>query len=242
MPEFILYPAIDLRHGKVVRLQQGDPQRETLYESDPARSARRWLEDGARWLHVVNLDGAFGEEETDNLAALSRILATAEEFNARVQFGGGLRSEKSIEKAIQMGVARIVLGTVVVEQPQVLKNALNRHGAERIAASLDARDGLVRVRGWSEGTAVAAKDLAQELAGYGLRWLVFTDVDRDGESSGLNLPVTVKMAQQSGLRVIASGGVKSLEDIQRAREAGLAGAIVGRALYEGKVSIKDWKQ
>jgi phosphoribosylformimino-5-aminoimidazole carboxamide ribotide isomerase len=233
--EFTIYPAIDLRQGKVVRLKQGDPQRQTVYGDDPAATARRWLEAGAHWLHVVNLDGAFGEADTANRQALAEIIKTASGYDANVQFGGGMRSLLDVAKALEMGIGRAVLGTLAVEQPELLKEGLERFGVQHLAAGLDARDGLVRVRGWAEGTNLRAVDLAQQMAKLGLRWLIFTDVARDGVGSGLNLASTLELARSSGLNVIASGGVDSLEDIHRARQSGLPGVIVGRALYEGKI-------
>lgn len=232
---FIVFPAIDLRGGQVVRLKEGDPNRQTQYSSDPAGAARRWLEAGTTWLHVVNLDGAFDQPDSANRGALQAILAVAAQAKAPVQFGGGLRSLEAIAAALQAGVSRAIIGTLAVDQPAVLEEALARWGAERIGVSLDARGGLVQVRGWQAATSIAARDLAQDLRQKGLRWLVFTDIARDGLQTGLNLPSTVDMAQSSGLNVIASGGVSRLEDVQAARQAGLAGAIVGRALYEGAI-------
>jgi phosphoribosylformimino-5-aminoimidazole carboxamide ribotide isomerase len=232
---FIVFPAIDLRGGQVVRLKEGDPNRQTQYSSDPAGAARRWIEAGTSWLHVVNLDGAFDQPDSANREALQAILAAAAQANVPVQFGGGLRSLQAIEAALQAGVSRAIIGTLAVDQPAVLEEALARWGAERIGVSLDARGGLVQVRGWQAATSTAARSLAQDLHQKGLRWLVFTDIARDGLQTGLNLPSTVELAQASGLNVVASGGVSRLEDVQAARQAGLAGAIVGRALYEGAI-------
>jgi phosphoribosylformimino-5-aminoimidazole carboxamide ribotide isomerase len=241
MADFTIYPAIDLRQGKVVRLKQGDPERQTIYDLDPPAVAERWLSTRARWLHVVNLDGAFGEPDALNALALASILEVAAHYEAQVQFGGGLRSLAAIQQALEMGVTRTVLGTIVVEQPEIFEQALQRFGPERIVAGLDARDGLVQVRGWMESTALPTLELAQHLAKQGLSWMVFTDVARDGIGTGLNLSATVELAQATGLHVIASGGVSSLEDIEQTRAAGLAGVIVGRALYEGQLTITSWE-
>jgi phosphoribosylformimino-5-aminoimidazole carboxamide ribotide isomerase len=232
---FTVYPAIDLRGGQVVRLKEGDPNRQTHYSTDPAGTARRWIDAGASWLHVVNLDGAFGEAESANQQALRAVVTAARAAGVPVQFGGGMRTLESIEAALNLGVSRVVLGTLAVEQPQILAEALARWGSEQIAVSLDARDGRVQVRGWQNDTPVLAADLAVSLREAGLHWLVFTDIARDGLQTGLNLDATVDLAQRSGLAVIASGGVSRLADVQQARQAGLAGAIVGRALYEGAV-------
>ncbi len=234
---FTIFPAIDLRRGQVVRLQQGDPKRQKQYSSEPAATARRWLECGARWLHVVNLDGAFGEGDSLNRAALGSILQVAQQFGAQVQFGGGLRSREAVQEAVEMGVARAVLGTAAVEQPQVLVEALGRFGPEHVAAGLDARDGIVQVRGWAERTPLRALDLALQLKEAGLGWLIFTDITRDGLGTGVNLEATVALAQATGLRLIASGGVKSDADVRQCEAAGLEGVILGHALYEGKVDL-----
>lgn len=236
---FTVFPAIDLRAGSVVRLKEGDPNRQTSYADSPAVAARRWIDAGARWLHVVNLDGAFGEAAGANLSALQDILAEAQQAGVPVQFGGGLRSLETIGSVLDSGVSRAVLGTAIVEQPELLAEALARWGAERIAASLDARDGQIQIRGWQSSTPLLAVEVAAWLAAQGLRWLVFTDIARDGLQSGLNLPATRSLAQGSGLKVIASGGVSSLEDAQAAKSAGLAGVIVGRALYEGAIRPEE---
>jgi phosphoribosylformimino-5-aminoimidazole carboxamide ribotide isomerase len=234
----IIYPAIDLRGGKVVRLKEGDPARMTSYSDDPAETARRWLTMGAKWLHVVNLDGAFGEGDDANQMALISILKTAKEFGAHVQFGGGLRSLDSIEKILSLGVSRAVLGTIAVEQPDVTVSALKIFGAGKIAVGIDARDGIVRVRGWQSDSGISAQDLALQMQTLSLRTVIFTDIRRDGLGSGLNIPSTRKLADDSGLDVIASGGVQTLDDVLAAKEADLSGVIVGRALYEGTIDLK----
>jgi phosphoribosylformimino-5-aminoimidazole carboxamide ribotide isomerase len=232
---FIVFAAIDLRHGRVVRLQEGDPTRETAFSSDPASTAAKWIDAGARWLHVVDLDAALGEGSAANRSAIGSILALAAEEGAQVQLGGGLRSLSAVENAIQQGATRVVLGTAAVEYPEVLEQALLRWGPERVAASLDARDGWVRLRGWQEASRLRAMDLALRLRAAGLRRLVYTDIARDGLERGLNLPATAALARACGLDVIASGGARSLNDLRRARDAGLAGVILGRALYSGAI-------
>jgi phosphoribosylformimino-5-aminoimidazole carboxamide ribotide isomerase len=236
--QFEIYPAIDLRAGKVVRLRQGDPDQQTTYADDPERVARQWLEQGTRWLHVVNLDGAFGEIDDANQKALRSILELADGFGAKVQFGGGLRSDRQITSVLGLGVDRIVLGTLAVENPDLVRQAIQAYGAEHVAVGLDARQGLIQVRGWKEGTPLKALELASQLNDWGLKWLIFTDIARDGVGTGLNLEVTRHLARASRLKVIASGGVSSLEDVRQARRAQLAGVIIGRALYEGKLDLK----
>jgi len=232
---FTIYPAIDLRGGKVVRLKEGDSARMTSYSDDPAETARRWLHTGATWLHVVNLDGAFGESDNANRAALEAIL----KCGARVQFGGGMRSLAAIERAIDLGASRVVLGTIAIEEPDVVAEALKKFGAKKIAVGIDARDGLVRTRGWKDDSGISATDLALQVRTLGLDIVIFTDIRRDGLGSGLNIPSTRELAEVSGLDVIASGGVHTIDDVIAAKDAGLAGCIIGRALYEGTIDLKE---
>jgi phosphoribosylformimino-5-aminoimidazole carboxamide ribotide isomerase len=239
---FTIYPAIDLRGGKVVRLKEGDPARMTAYSDDPAETAKHWLELGAKWLHVVNLDGAFGDGDVANQHALDSILRVANEFDADVQFGGGLRSLKSLAQALNLGVSRIVLGTIAVEQPAVVTSALKKFGSNRIAVGIDARDGVVRVRGWRSDSGVSAEHLALQMRILGLTTIIFTDVSRDGMGKGLNIPATRALADVSGMDVIASGGVHTLDDVKAAHDVNLSGVVVGRALYEGTIDIKDCLQ
>lgn len=233
--DWTVYPAIDLRQGRVVRLAQGDPGRETIYADDPLGIARRWKEAGAEWLHVVNLDGAFDEQSRENQAALERILTT----DLRVQFGGGLRGREALRQALNLGVSRVVVGTAAVENPALVGAALEVFGPERIAVAIDAREGRVHTHGWRQVTEVTAVELGQVWADRGIRWAIFTDVARDGVGGGLNLGTAVQVAQEADLNVIASGGISNLEDVRRAYEAGLSGVIIGRALYEGRIQLPD---
>jgi len=236
---FVIYPAIDLRTGKVVRLKEGDPARMTAYSDDPAKMARRWLDAGASWLHVVNLDGAFGEKDNANRLALESILQVAKDFNARVQFGGGIRLLDEIEDVLKLDVSRVILGTIAIEQPNVVLDAIQKFGVERVAVGIDARDGLVRVRGWKNNSGISTIDLALQMRIFGVRTVIFTDVSRDGLGSGLNIAATRELADVSGLDVIASGGVHTLEDVIAAHTANLSGVIIGRALYDGTIELKD---
>jgi phosphoribosylformimino-5-aminoimidazole carboxamide ribotide isomerase len=233
---FTIYPAIDLRGGKVVRLKEGDPTRMTAYSDDPGETAQKWLRAGTQWLHVVNLDGAFGESDDVNQIALRAILACG----AKVQFGGGLRSLDAIERTLGLGVSRVVLGTIAIEQPDMVRDALIRFGSERVTVGIDARDGLARVRGWKDDSGILATDLALRLSTFGLATVIFTDIRRDGLGSGLNISATQELSEKSGLAVIASGGVHTIEDVTAAKDAGLAGCIIGRALYEGTISQADF--
>jgi len=232
---FTIYPAIDLRNGKVVRLAEGDPARMTAYSDDPAETARRWLDVGANWLHVVNLDGAFGESDDANRSALAAII----KVGACLQFGGGLRSLEGVARVLDIGVTRAVIGTAAIEKPDMLASALARFGAERIVVGIDARDGFVRVRGWKDNSGLAAIDLARQLRKIGLRTVVSTDVSRDGLGNGLNIDAAQELANAGQFDVIASGGVGSLDDVYAARDAHLSGVIIGRALYEGAIDLKS---
>ncbi len=235
---FTVFPAIDLRAGQVVRLAQGDPARQTIYAADPTAMARRWLAEGADWLHVVNLDAALGEHaETHGSSA--RALEALLDIGLKVQCGGGLRDEAAIQRVFEAGVSRVVLGTAAVENPGLVDWALDKYGPERVAAGIDAREGVARLRGWAVAAPMTAATLARRLASQGVVWCIFTDVTRDGLGAGVNVSVTAALARESGLKVIASGGVAGLDDIRQVRAAGLAGVIVGRALYEGQFTLKE---
>ena len=230
-----LLPAIDLRHGRVVRLSQGEPARETVYGDDPVAVARRFVAEGARWVHVVDLDRAFGEG--DNSELVGRVIA-AVAGGARVQVGGGLRTLDRIEQALGLGAARVVIGTAAVREPELLTQALAVAGTERIAVGIDARDGIIAIRGWRETAGEPARAVAERVVEQGVSTLVYTDVARDGMLQGPDLDGALAL-QVLGARVIASGGIASLDDLRGIREAGLAGAIVGRAIYEGRFTVGE---
>jgi phosphoribosylformimino-5-aminoimidazole carboxamide ribotide isomerase len=234
-----VYPAIDLRRGRVVRLAQGDPKRQTIYGDSPGETARRWLEAGSTWLHVVDLDGAFGDRDDKNLQGLAAILADTGD-RARIQLGGGLRTLQEIDRVIGLGVSRVVLGTVAVERPELVARAVEQLGAERVAVGLDARDGRVQTRGWVRDGGTGVLELGRRLQQEaGVATLIYTDIARDGVQTGPELETARKLAAGRGLSVIVAGGVARLEDIRRVRDAGLAGVIVGRALYEGRFTLEE---
>lgn len=233
---FDIFPAIDLRRGQVVRLQLGDPNRQTVFSNDPVETAKRWLDAGARWIHVVNLDGAFAEDGRANWLALEKL----GRLETQVQFGGGLRSLEDIGKAMDYGVSRVILGTAALENPELVSASIARYGPDRVAVGIDARDGRVRTRGWQNETAATPTDLARAMGRLGVRTIIYTDISRDGVLGGVNTPATVALASNSGLSVIASGGVKSLDDVAELApfaSSGVAGVIIGRALYEGRVDL-----
>jgi phosphoribosylformimino-5-aminoimidazole carboxamide ribotide isomerase len=232
---FTIFPSIDLRGGRVVRLAHGDPERQTDYGNDPAAVARLWQGQGATWLHVVNLDGAFGAASVLNAEALRAVLAVG----VKVQFGGGLREEASVRQAFEAGVGRVVMGTAAIERPALMDWALAAYGPERVAVGIDARDGVVRVRGWADETRVSPATLGIRMRQQGVTWCVFTDIGRDGIYGGSNVEATAELARVTGLRVIASGGVTTSAEIRALRAAGLSGVIVGRALHDGRVSLPE---
>ena len=234
----IIFPAIDLRQGRCVRLRRGRPDAETLYSDDPVAVAERWMREGAQWLHVVNLDGAFGVS-SPNLRIAGQIAASVE---VPLQFGGGLRTLADIEKALGLGITRVILGTVALHQPQLVAQAIERFGPERIMVSIDAQDGRVAARGWRELSDLKAVDLARRMRDIGVQRVVYTDISRDGMLTGVNVPATERLARESGLRVIAAGGVASLKDIQMlkaAEESGIEGVVIGQALYTGAISLPE---
>lgn len=238
MRNFTVFPAIDLRDGHVVRLKQGDKDRIKAFDLDPSKAAGRWVDQGATWLHVVNLDGAFGEDSNANLLALKQILSAANS-HASVQFGGGLRDLASIDHIFSLGVSRVILGTAAVKNPKLLQEALKTFGSERIVLAVDARDGLVRVSGWKEQTAQTPLSLIKKFLPYGIATVIFTNIRRDGMQQGADIESTKQLSESAKLSVIASGGVASLEDIKAVRNSGLAGVIVGKALYENNFSLLE---
>jgi phosphoribosylformimino-5-aminoimidazole carboxamide ribotide isomerase len=237
----IIYPAIDLRRGRCVRLRQGRRDQETVYGDDPVQVAKRWVAEGASWLHVVNLDGAFGEGGEADSPNLTAVRAMAEAVSVPIQFGGGMRSWVAIERALDLGVQRIILGTVAIERPALLERALERFGPERVAVGIDARDGRVLTHGWEETSEMEVIAFGGRMADVGVTRVIYTDVSRDGMLTGVNVAATAALAEATGLNVIASGGVSSLDDVRRLREvdADIEGAIIGKALYTGDVILGD---
>jgi phosphoribosylformimino-5-aminoimidazole carboxamide ribotide isomerase len=239
----IVLPAIDLRRGRCVRLRQGRAEDETVYDDDPAEVARCWVARGTEWLHVVNLDGAFGESEREtrhpiNLQRLAEIRAAAP--GTPIQFGGGIRSLADVETALDLGATRVILGTVAVQDPEVVAEAISCFGAERIVVGIDARDGQVATHGWLATSDTTALALGRAMRSQGVIRAVYTDIARDGMLTGVNVEGTAALAYDTGLRVIASGGVASLEDLVRLRATGsIEGVIIGQALYTGAVSLPE---
>ncbi|NJL93489.1 MAG: 1-(5-phosphoribosyl)-5-[(5-phosphoribosylamino)methylideneamino]imidazole-4-carboxamide isomerase [Anaerolineae bacterium] len=229
-----IFPAIDIKGGRVVRLRQGDPNQQTIYDDAPLNVAQRWQAEGASWLHVVNLDGAL-DQATDLLGIVEKMAG----LGLKIQFGGGLRSAEAVARALNSGVERAVIGTVAVEQPELVSELVALHGADRLVIALDAREGWVATHGWQSASRWRAEDLGRSLAERGARYALYTDIARDGELEGVNVGATVALALSTGLRVIASGGVRSLADVRQLQAAGnLEGVILGKALYEGLIDLR----
>jgi phosphoribosylformimino-5-aminoimidazole carboxamide ribotide isomerase len=234
---FVVYPAVDLKGGRCVRLLQGRADAVTDYGDDPVAMARRWEAEGAQWLHVVDLDGAFAGRAKQ--ADLVGRMAAA--IRIPVQTGGGIRTDDDIQRLLDAGVARVVIGTRALERPDELPRLAEKFGG-RLAVGIDARDGLVQIRGWTETTAVRAVDLASRCGEAGIRTIIVTDTATDGMLEGPNLPGLADVCDASACHVIASGGVSSAGDIaalRGLRRDNLAGVIVGKALYEGRVRLAD---
>jgi len=233
----ILFPAIDLKDGQCVRLYQGDYSQVTTYSADPVEVAQRWQDAGAAWLHLVDLDGARAGHPV-NSELIGRICRAT---GLKVEVGGGLRTLDEIERTLALGVERVILGTVVLTQRELLSEALQRWGA-RIVVGLDARDGQVAIHGWHETSGSKATELASELSAEGVQTFIYTDIARDGAMQGPNLVALQAMLnalEHTKSTLIASGGVSSLEDLRRIDELKVEGAIIGKALYTGAIDLAE---
>ena len=231
----IIFPAIDIRGGKCVRLLKGDFNQETVFSDSPADMARKWQAQGAEYLHLVDLDGALAGS-SQNLAAIKEILQVVD---IPTELGGGIRSMEQIDQLLAMGITRVILGSVAVKNPDLVREACAKYG-ERIVVGIDAKDGIVAVEGWGESGNIGVVELAQKMKDAGVKTIIYTDISRDGTLSGVNVEATVKLAQESGVKIVASGGVKSLEDIKvlKKQEAvGIEGVIAGKSIYMGTLDL-----
>ena len=231
----ILFPAIDLKNGEAVRLEQGDMARATIFHRDPAEQARVFAAQGFEYLHIVDLDGAFAGKPM-NAAAVERILATVK---IPLQLGGGIRDRATIDAWLDNGIRRVIIGTAAVRDPALVKAAARAHPG-RIAVGLDARDGAVAVEGWAATSEISALDIARRFEDAGVAAIIYTDIARDGMLRGLNLDATIALAEAVSIPIIASGGLASIEDVRALltpRAQKLEGAVVGRALYDGRLEI-----
>jgi phosphoribosylformimino-5-aminoimidazole carboxamide ribotide isomerase len=229
----IIYPAIDIKDGKCVRLQQGDYSKVTVYSDDPAETARKWEEAGAYYLHVVDLDGARGGKQPD-IELISNIAAST---GMKVQLGGGLRNMEAVDKALAAGIFRVILGTSAVSDRAFLETAVRKYGGG-IAVGIDARDGKVAIEGWERTSELYAVEFAKAIEALGVKTIIYTDISRDGMLQGPNLKAMSEMAGAVGIDVIASGGVSRLEDIMELEGTGVSGVIIGKALYTGGIDLK----
>ena len=233
----IIFPAIDIRGGKCVRLEEGRFDRETVFAENPADAARRWVEAGSKWLHIVDLDGARAGKPV-NLKVVEEIAAT---FDVRIQLGGGIRTAANVGEVLAAGVQRVILGSVAVKSPELVRQVCADYG-ERIVIGIDARGGEVAVEGWEKSGLVQVEELALRMKEAGASRIIYTDISRDGMLTGVNVAATLQLADKSGLKIIASGGVRGMEDIQALQpltEHGVEGVIIGKALYTGVISLKD---
>lgn len=237
----ILFPAIDLIAGKVVRLERGDRSRMTVYSDDPASVARSFAEAGATWIHAVDLSAAFGEDEAACSANSAAIQAICEVEGISVDVGGGVRTLSRIEELAELGCERIALGTALVRDPSFAREAARRFGG-LLVADVAARDGVVKVNGWREGVSLGLDEVVGELSDWGFRHLVFTDIARDGMQTGIDAESYRRVAKTAGFPVVASGGISTLDDIRSLAALGpdiVEGAITGRAIYEGSFTLSE---
>ena len=233
----IIFPAIDIRGGKCVRLEEGRFDRETVFAENPVEAARQWVDAGTDWLHIVDLDGARAGKPM-NLAVVSEIAKT---FNVKVQLGGGIRTTETVKEVLAAGIHRVILGSVAVRSPELVRQVCSEYG-ERIVIGIDARGGEVAVDGWEQSGLMQVEELALRMKDVGATRIIYTDISRDGMLTGVNVPATLQLAEKSHLAIIASGGVKGMEDIlalQPLAMRGIEGVIIGKALYTGAISLAD---
>ena len=233
----LIFPAIDIRGGKCVRLLKGDFAQETVFSDDPAAMARKWQQQGAQFLHLVDLDGALAGK-SQNLATVRAILAVV---TIPVELGGGIRTMANIDEVLALGVRRIILGSVAVHDPDLVKAACAKYG-NRVVVGIDAKDGIVAVDGWGVSGNVQVGTLAKAMAEAGVRTIIYTDIARDGTLEGVNVEATARLARESGIRIVASGGVKSVEDIRALKayeKNGIEGVIVGKSIYMGTLDLQE---
>lgn len=230
-----LYPAIDMKNGQCVRLRQGAFKDITIYSDAPEKVAAHWQEKGASFLHLVDLDGALAGYSV-NEEVIRRI---ADTVSIPIEIGGGIRSGEAVERMLGLGVRRVIIGTKAVEHPEFLRDMVRTFGEEAIVAGVDAKDGMVAVEGWEKVSSLTARDLCLTMKEYGVRHIVYTDIFRDGMLSGPNVEATRKLTEETGLDIIASGGVSCMEDLKCLHEAGIRGAVIGKALYENRIDLAE---
>lgn len=230
-----LYPAIDLKNGQCVRLKQGEFKEITVYSNAPEEVAAGWQSQGATFLHLVDLDGALAGHSV-NEEVIKKIAAAV---SIPIEIGGGIRSEAAVESMLSLGVYRVIIGTKAAENPEFIGDMVKRFGQERIVAGVDAKDGMVAVEGWEKISGISASELCGRMKDYGIRHIVYTDISRDGMLTGPNVAYTKKLTEDTGMDIIASGGMSSMEDLRQLYNAGVHGAIIGKALYENRIDLKE---
>ena len=233
----VIFPAIDIRGGKCVRLFKGDFAQETVFSDRPEEMAAKWESQGGKFLHLVDLDGALAGKSV-NLAVVKRIVDTVK---IPVELGGGIRTMENIDEVLALGVQRVILGSVAVKNPALVKEACQKYG-DRVVVGIDAKDGIVAVDGWGVSGDVEVTVLAKEMAKAGVKTIIYTDISRDGTLSGVNVEATARLARESGVKIVASGGVKSLDDIEALlpyEKDGIEGVIVGKSIYTGSLDLQE---
>ncbi|TDP87829.1 1-(5-phosphoribosyl)-5-[(5-phosphoribosylamino)methylideneamino] imidazole-4-carboxamide isomerase [Halanaerobium saccharolyticum] len=231
----IVLPAIDLKSGEVVRLKQGDFDRKTVYSQEPLAVAEDFAARGAEWLHLVDLDGA-AAGESQNYAVIKKIAAKTE---LKIQTGGGIRKKEDVRRLLEIGVKRAIIGTLAVKDPELLAEMIEEFGAESILVSIDARDGKVATSGWLEASERDMLDFAREMEALGVKYILYTDIGRDGMLSGPDFKGLRRLKEETELKIIASGGISSNQDLYDLAAEGFYGAITGQAIYQGKVDLKE---
>ncbi|MFR6009646.1 MAG: 1-(5-phosphoribosyl)-5-[(5-phosphoribosylamino)methylideneamino]imidazole-4-carboxamide isomerase [Christensenellales bacterium] len=231
----ILLPAIDLKDGKCVRLRKGDFNEKTVYSDEPWEIAKGFEEAGAEIIHLVDLDGALVGHSV-NADVIKKITSSV---NISCELGGGIRSIEAIEAAVNLGVSRVILGTIAVSDPDFVTKAVEMFGPEKIVVGIDAKEGMVATHGWDTVSNVTSVDLALDIKKRGVRTIIYTDIARDGMLSGPNVEQTLKLKTETGMTVIASGGVSCLDDLIKLNESGIDGSIIGKAIYENKIDLKE---
>lgn len=229
-----IYPAIDIKDGKAVRLTQGKFDDVTVFNDEPAEAAKAWVDAGASYIHIVDLDGArYGKSFITDI-----IKSIRSKYTVPIQTGGGVRTMEDITERIEAGASRVIIGTAAVKNPELVKEAIEIYG-DKIAVGVDAKDGMVAIAGWEEVSDISAVDLCLKMKGYGVKTVIYTDISKDGMMCGPNLVSTKELIDKTGLDVIASGGVSSMDDLENVEKIGSAGVIIGKALYNGALELGD---
>ena len=231
----IIFPAIDIKDKKCVRLTQGDFDKVNVYGEDPSLMAKKWADDGAEFIHVVNLNGS-RDEIGINDETLSKV---AKSVDVPIQVGGGIRDEKRVKELLDLGINRVIVGTMAIENKELLKELIEKYKAYKIVVSIDAKNGKVATHGWEKVSDIDSVDLCKELEQIGVKTIVYTDISKDGMLEGPNFDIYKELSQKTSLDIIASGGVTSIDDVKRLLDMNMYGAIIGKALYDNRIDLKE---